>query len=1421
MADDLIYTSIFDRGDTIQLDVSPNEDETEEEKRKRLEEEERKRLEEEQKRLEEEEVKLQQQQQIRLKEEEQILQQKNQEVGYRSIFNQDTPQTPIPTTRKASDLPDTPEMLKRKLAYGYEQEPAIAGSLYRLGKARIQSLITDQTYDEAARNIEAERQEEIRKEFPDLFGREEDLTILAGRMGLALADPVTLFIPWLKAAKAGKLATGALGASVAVGDTALREEALYGETSGASLGLAAVFGSTSSVLSSALLSGRKGVKETFETINDKGLVVKKSIDIDGKLVENPLLKIRNKKKLLEEANKYDEVGNLIVSRHSNLIQDIISNNDNAGYYYTQRSIINQDVKNLKQELNTVKSQAKGLKTASVTRVEKDLLKAQEKYKLNEQNLEEILFEQLPKNFGDMSFLTIDTAIKRGIFTDEGVAQYLAQEFTRPLLGSAGGFAFGVTTADEDDTMSYVYHSMLIGAGIGYLGKKINRANYNVRESMFASQVLDEADRIYQRTYKALAKDIFAGTHSAKLQAGVKTVREFGAKLFNIQGGGLKQDVVLGESIEEAKMVQLNKWGSVALSELIGNNAPSTVIAAGRILNAKNMKENATHSFLKKGDLENAEAVKLADDLYNFTNDFKTYAKNAGIQLKEEDQYGLTQILKKDLNVQLGKSQQDIAESFKIQFINDINNNKVQFQSTGRFAGRYVHIDDLTKSENLVRKYEKPLIDQALGKTPSRKPVISFDEWAIGKANNYINGQTQLRQHSLWAQELNLLDDADLSKNLFKNRGEIEDDLIITAARHFENERVLYDQEARAFLANKGYFEDDPVLTLQTLINQTVPVVEFARVFGAKGEGLQSVFKNIKQDINNLTSGATLETNKSLQELANKQIQDVKNSVDAYFGFYGINQISNNDGAKTAIATLQFLLSTTRLTKVALPSLGDLIQTFKNSGFGAAREAAIIQMSRRQGEDIFVPSSMLGLRSKRPTEKLTADETDISDVVFNNRLYNGLLERELKNYIIEINPNNSKQVWLQKNQQRFFEIVQLGRITRFAREFAYDAGAMRGWKLSQKINKNGTIPKRFQNEAARLGLDLESLKYLNKFKRLDDVQGDELGEKLISRAGFKSAERDALIPTVGNRRLFAQSRDPYVRFLGTFLSWAQAKTSQTNALISRVESGDAAMAVRMLGAIPIFMAVRELQLDLNSSDQFKKSSIESESPDISNDLKQLGDSIIFSAEVLPWYVDKGINSFKGYGSNDSIVTGLAPVLGLMNALAKEGSQTAGGAILDVGASTLQGLPKLVEGDVQGFIEGYQGVGDSSIEGLIGTAENIIPFFKDLNRGKGFLNPTLNLLGKPVGMSFEDWLKGELPPLELEFEPNKLEVDFTPRDLNFEGGKLSKDHPVTKAPLIPMERKDRTSNQSYDTQAKQLAINPFTNKPYTDIYYDQAK
>ena len=90
-----------------------------------------------------------------------------------------------------------------------------------------------------------------------------------------------------------------------------------------------------------------------------------------------------------------------------------------------------------------------------------------------------------------------------------------------------------------------------------------------------------------------------------------------------------------------------------------------------------------------------------------------------------------------------------------------------------------------------------------------------------------------------------------------------------------------------------------------------------------------------------------------------------------------------------------------------------------------------------------------------------------------------------------------------------------------------------------------------------------------------------------------------------------------------------------------------------------------------------------------------------------------------------------------------------------------------------------------------------------------------------MSFEDWLKGERPPLELEFELNPLEVEFTPRDLNFEGGLLDKNNPVSSVANPSSSRKDVMGSQSYDVQSNRQPINPFTNKPYTDIYYNQSK
>ena len=63
--------------------------------------------------------------------------------------------------------------------------------------------------------------------------------------------------------------------------------------------------------------------------------------------------------------------------------------------------------------------------------------------------------------------------------------------------------------------------------------------------------------------------------------------------------------------------------------------------------------------------------------------------------------------------------------------------------------------------------------------------------------------------------------------------------------------------------------------------------------------------------------------------------------------------------------------------------------------------------------------------------------------------------------------------------------------------------------------------------------------------------------------FLAANRDALIPQVSNRLLFTQSRNPWVRLMGQFTSWAMAKSAQTNKLLTRIENGDVKQMVKLI------------------------------------------------------------------------------------------------------------------------------------------------------------------------------------------------------------------------------------------------------------------
>jgi len=1280
---------------------------------------------------------------------------------------------------------------KREFAYGMAQEPTVAGSLWRLGKAKLKSLFSEKSYSEIAQEIEAERQQELIKLYPEFAGKEETGAMLAGRMALALVDPVTFLIPWTKVAKLGKVGLITVGGGIAVADVALREEALYGKVSGTSLAAAALLGGGGTYLSSLISPFSKLADEVVEVVDKSGKKIKKPVKIDGE----PELNLNAQQKA-----DLEDLGKTTAIENSKVIANILDSNKSAGLLHTtinvqkaNKFILDQEFIQLQKTKTPNQSQQmRKLELGKLTKeLDDQILKDTDK-------LEEVLLKQVPNNFAEIGYSSLKAGFEKGIMTKD-FATALMYETVRPLFGAMGGAAIGIATADEETEMSDIYRAAAIGAFLGALQKKIQVTPFRIKKTNegIVTQFLTAGQDIYRKDLFNTLKRMTAGTHAAKLQAGVRAVQTFGARMFNMQGAGVKAGKVLGVSVESAKIQALNYWNAVALPEIIGDASAPTVLAAGRLVNNKNMSATSKHSFLQSGDLENVEAQLLANKIINLTDEFKKYTKATGIELREIDQYGLTQLIKTE-RVQSDDALEDIAEAFKLQFLDDVNTNQFisrDFVRNGEKIKTNVHVDDLETFDNLVklrggidnmlqqqdvndffrtkgiRKYQDSFIAQArkereLKLQQLENPEADIDmrgaqkfiDWATGKADNYIKGSQQIRKTGLWdLDETKILNKEYNSSAMFKSADDTSEDLIITAARHFENERVIYSQESRAYLANRGYFEDDPINTLQSLFEQTVPVAEFSRVFGPKGEGLQEVFEGIRREV-----GIGTRPNLSLDKIAKQQIKDVKDSIEAYFGLFQIERAVTNSLGVSTIALLQAVLATTKLTKVAIPSFGDIIQTFKNSGVKAASSAYIKQF---RNEQKF--SAALGLDKKRPKSMKVKDK--YMDVVWNNRQYNGLLQREMKAWMVDINNSNGFQRGVMAYQQKFFELVQLGRITRFSRAFAFDAGATRAYDIGKKLQRSKKVSNRLKKEMSDLDLTEAQFKYLGKFKNMDDMQGDKLAERYLNKAGFKSTERDALIPNVGNRRLFAQSRDPSIRFLGSFLSWAQAKSTQTNALISRVENGDAALALRMLAAIPVYGAVRELQLELNSSAKFKNDTLYPDSvtqgniPEFAN---KMADAALFSAEFLPWYVDKAVNEVRyEYGTTD-FVSGLMPALTLMDDLVS--------APLMVATEDEDGLKKAV----------------------IKVGETTVPFFKDFSRGY-------------------DW-KDRWTDNYIEYEFDDDAPIFYNRDQNFKGGAISKDHPVPKAPIIPMERKDRMGDQSYATQASAEPINPFTGEPYTAIY-----
>ena len=1157
--------------------------------------------------------------------------------------------------------PDREISFSREFAYGTAQEPTAIGSAYRITKAAFQSAFDrGETYEAARKRIENERQEKIFQEYPEFRNRPETAGVISGRAAIALADPVTFLVPWTKAAKAGKIVSLTTAGTFGASDLALREEALYGEIRPESVALGFGFGVVGGAVGDyGMALYNKGVKTKVKIPNKKGQMVDKDVDIPS----------ASKAEVFK-----DEIPLINQTINKTLKTNAAQANKNLGFFTTkinniekQRNEITESIKTLEKqfykkvnELNKIEdgfldySTYKTLLSTPVKKSEfikqKEILLKQKK-ELNDK-IKNIYLNEKPKNLLDVTSKTMINAHKEGVLT-ENLARGLIQETVRPLFGGIIGGGIGATFTEEGEGNEKTITWALIGAGLGQFQKMIQRSEYQLIPKKIRNAANEEFIAGAQRVFWNKLKGLTAGSHVQDLMSYSEPVVNYAAKMFRMQGGG----VTLGKvpkvlPVEQEAAVQLGYWRN-RYAEMLSTYDDDVLELAGKITNQKGLDSTKTRfSFVSAQDIKNpkyAEALQLSNKITKYTEDFKNYAINRGLDFKEENQYGLTQILKQSAIKPKNYEQviDDLADAFYIQRVNKFG-----------------------VPQNIKR-----------AKTQAKKI-----------AGEYLNTSTRIRNNSIWAKEN--------QEALFQTNNNIgrarDEKFVLNAAKHFDKKRTLYDQEARARVSY--LFEQNPIITLQQLTRNTIPVAEFVKRFGAKGEGITKLFKDIDD---NFKSFADPQNKfKSVKELyrvrpgikqaADKEKQKIKDSLEAYFGVY---QADKAFTSKTGLAFATFLqsgLAMTRLLRVAIPSMGDWLQLITNSGYRASIKAL---MSKANLSDEVL--SLNNVTKQVGGKDVSWTKTPWTKLRGRDRIEN-LLERELSDVLV-INGGNGLQNYQRnvlKATSDFFEIFQLGRVTRIARNWAFNAGVERTLDIS-KLFAKGKSRTLFQSKTAiereisQLGLNPKELKYLSQFKNTVEAIEDPLAKSYLKKAGINSADRDALIPTVGNRRLFAQSKSPLVKFLGSFLSWSQAKTSQTNALLARIENGDAALFLRMAAALPLYHSIRQIQVALSTNQTYKDSVVEEST------YEKVGEALGFSG-LNTFGIEKvrGIIQYSDYGS--SLPEQIAPVLGYME---------------DIGEVIISPVIVMTDDEADTLLEGISKVGIEGLE-VVPVAREFVPKAKEL-------------------------------------------------------------------------------------------------------------
>ena len=1128
-------------------------------------------------------------------------------------------------------LPDTsyvPSEIE-KLQYGAAQETYLLGDIFRITESAIKA-IGPTTFGQEREKAEKERMEEIYKKFPwaKTGQYDNDASVWGGRAAVMISDPLYLLMPWARAAQMGKLvgkggiALGGLGAGVGVTDATLRGLARDGEVSGKQVGISAIAGG---LLSPAALGVQKVGGATLnklfpnlfknktkiqqeEITNTLRNEFKNKYNLNDKQLDDvsKISSLPKVQQLFDDVVKSDNNYKTLVKPLQDFVEEIknaksitaLLNKKNALFStiaYNQKQLVAKGKDAFTKPYDfkfkvgdTVKS-FKATKVSDFKNYQDDIIKgllAEQKRIIKLQARKEHLYQ-----------VEIIKQIHKAGGLPSAIGRALSINLTRPIVGAGAGAVTGTLFTDSEEGFD---NMVRLGFGLGLTHRLLMRGGItNIPKPVQISF----ANMLKSDMWENVTRKIRIGTsqtQQSRLGARGTILDELSVMLFSRPTDTVRLDwlgrvsknqdkaigiVGTGNAVEEVAERRFHQFVGSIYDDVIKGASISAQDDAIKIVRGSQEKYSD-------------EAVELSKRIKEWLGNFKTYYNDVGLtEAQILDNYFLRKFNFKKIME---------SEESKEEFITTV---ATVFTRLASKASKANPVE--VKIGGSVKKITKPT---TLSTTDAR-----------ASAQNYFENVTNTNQKAIMAKGIN-------SENW---NAKIDSDRPVTMGRlplseHIEYERALQGNwdDVESLLHN--YLVNDVGAVLTDLARTSVKSVEFARVFGPQGQ----ILRGFLQRLDDQYAESGFKKVGGFYGSEHKlDVEAITNAVNSYFGRFGK---SGGPVSKSIGATLSTLANFNMMDKVTLANIGDLIQPFQNSryfssaiqGFGFYRSPGFSKAMNQMHTKIALQANRDAYTTPLGSSRFAITGADDGSVL-------GLLN---------------------KSNEKFFKLIGLEGITNVSRRYAYNVGIIDAHKTIKRLvtrldkagktdlndltgldrtsladinhlRKTGTL--RINNEGKITNADDVFL--LGRIKDLEDAVADKSAANILDRIGMKAANRDALIPQVGNRLLFTQNKNPFIRMLGQFSSWAMAKSAQTNAMVQRVESGELRTAIGLLGSLAIFGAVQDLR-------EFAKTGEFNTYEQIDDDFSKWASDAFIMSGNMGWLPSTVINQVVGYGNDVPIAVG---------------------------------------------------------------------------------------------------------------------------------------------------------------------------------------